>query len=125
MSTHDWRRPARRRTTVRRAGILLCLACLLLAVIATALAPAVPPARPVPAAAPGARDGRAPVHGAPEVCAALTGPVQEHCRRTMRTVAGPRAASAGQDVPCWVLAPAAAALLALVAMRRRGRPEPS
>ncbi|MEV2256509.1 hypothetical protein AB0I94_39240 [Streptomyces sp. NPDC050147] len=124
MITYEWRR-AQRRTIVRRAGSLLSLACLLLAIVFSALAPASPSARSAPAAAPCARDSRASFSSERDACAAIAGPAQDHCKRTMRTAAAPRAASQEEDMPVPVVAPAATALLALMAARRLGRPEHS
>lgn len=111
----------------RRAGSILTLGCLLPASVVTAfaLAQASPSARPAVATDSSARDSHAPMSSKQDVCAAIAGPAQDHCKRTMRAAAAPRAASQGQEMPVQVVAPAATALLALVAVRRLGRSEPS
>lgn len=124
MITREWRR-AQSRTIVRRAGSLLSLACLLLAIVFSARALASPSAHSAPRAAPLARDSRASFSTKQDVCAAIADPAQGHCKRTMRTAAAPRAASQGRDMPVRVVAPAATALLALVAVRRLRRRERS
>ncbi|WP_409055054.1 hypothetical protein [Streptomyces sp. SYP-A7185] len=121
----DEGRPARRRTTVRRAAGILLPACLPLAVTLGALAPASSSARSAPAADPPARDGRAFVRSDRDVCAAIAGPAREHCERMMRTATAPRAASQEQGPALWIWAPAATAVLVLVGVRRGGRPESS
>ncbi|MGW6270743.1 hypothetical protein [Streptomyces sp. NPDC055060] len=125
MITDEWRH-AQRRTAVRRAAVVPFLACLLPAVILGALALAASSARSAAAADPPAQDGRASSSGDRDVCAAIAGPARGHCERAMRAAAAPRAASQEQHpAALWALAPAAAAVLVLVRMRRAGRPASS
>lgn len=124
MITHEWRR-AQHHATVRRAASILFLACLLLAVILGALALASSPARSAPAAEPLSQESRANLSRELKVCAAIEGLAREHCQRTVRTAAAPRAANQEHHTAVWAVAPAATALLALIAVRRVGRREPS
>ncbi|MGW7067078.1 hypothetical protein ACWGII_18660 [Streptomyces sp. NPDC054855] len=124
MITREWRH-AQHRTTVRRASSILFLVCLLLALVLGALALASPSARSAPTADALVHDGRAPLRSEQDVCAAIAGPARDHCERVMRAAAAPRAASQEPHAPVWVLAPAATAVLALVAVRRVGRPATS
>lgn len=106
---------ARRCTDPRRAGSRLAPACMLLTLLIGALA------APAASASP-ASDTRSPESNRrADACALTVGPAKDYCLREPHTVTAPQLATA--DSGAWLLVPLDAALLALVTVRRAGRPE--
>lgn len=104
------------RSTVRRAGNVLALACLLFALPVGALT--TPVAGSVDVLARGTRSPESSRHD--EACALIVGPAKEYCAREAHTAREPRWKT--PDSSAWLLVAPAAALLAAAALRRRGRP---
>jgi hypothetical protein len=104
------------RTTVRRAHNVLALACLLFAVPAGALT--APAAWSVDVLASDTRSSQSGRRD--EACALIAGPAKEYCARETHPARAPRWQT--PDPGAWLLVAPAAALLAVAALRRRGRP---